>query len=107
MKNRKLPRISNVAVLPPSRLVLEFDDGSVVLVDMEPVASKGGVFERLKDERYFRRVRISNGGRSLAWPERLDFCADAFYVKLPARRKHVTNAFGAQVFGPSAEVVAA
>jgi len=109
MKKPPMQRIIRVAVLPPLKLVLEFEDGRVVVADLTQLAAKGGVFARLRDEKYFKKVKLANGGRSVAWPNRLDFCADALYVSQAKIRRHkpTINAFGAQIFVPAAEVVAA
>ncbi len=109
MSKVKMPRITRVVPLPPLKLVLEFDDGSVVLADLRGVAERGGLFLRLLDDRYFKRAKIANGGRSLAWPNRLDFCADAFYVAQVNRRRTqpITNSFGAHIFSPAGKAIAA
>ena len=109
MSKLKMHRIVQAVPLRPLSLLVEFDDGRFVLADLTNVADRGGVFERLRDPRYFKKAKIVNGGRAIAWPDRLDFCADALYVhQARSRRKKPTiNAFGAQIFVPATEVVAA
>ena len=104
-----LPRIARVAPLAPLSLVVQFDDGTIVVADLSAVAARGAVFARLGDERYFKRARVTNGGRAVAWPHGLDFCADALYLDQVPRHKAQTaiNSFGARIFAPSAEVIAA
>lgn len=108
MKVTRLRRIAEVAPLSPLSLVIRFDDGTLVVADLSALPDRGGVFERLRDPRYFRRARVTNGGRAVAWPGGLDFCADALYLDQAPRRKakSSTNAFGARIFIPSANVVA-
>jgi hypothetical protein len=103
-----LKRIVRVVAFSPARIVIEFDDGRVVMADLSEVINRGGVFEKFRDERFFKRVRVGNGGRSIVWPHGIDFCADAFYLGQATIRDSeiVTNPFGARIFTPSAEVVA-
>lgn len=109
MHTETFRRIVSAVALPPLRVVLEFDDGLIVLVDFAGVAKRGGLFEQLSDPTFFKRVRIANHGRALAWPKGLDFCADAFYLaEAPKRHVRPTEGnFGALIFAPSEEVAAA
>lgn len=96
------PRIEKVARLSGKKLALEFDDGRIVVADFEGVAARGGVFEPLNDPVFFRKVRAARGGRALAWPQGLDFCADALYVPQarPRQSPPAETPFGAKVFVP-------
>lgn len=98
-----------LATLNSHQLVVKFDDGRVVIVDFTRLTALGGVFERLSDPKFFRRARIADEGRAVAWPGRLDFCADAFYLEQTKRRRvrPQTTEFDALVFDLSTEVVAA
>ncbi len=104
-----LKRIVRVIAFSPARIVIEFEDGRVVMADLTEVINRGGVFEKFRDERFFKRVRVGNGGRSIVWPHGIDFCADAFYLGQAnvGDSVAVTNSFGARIFVPAAEVVAA
>lgn len=94
------PRIERAANLGELKLALVFDDGRIVLVDMAKTAKKGGVFAKLKDPKYFSRVRPIRSGRALAWPGELEFCADALYGTGVRKRRPKPNAtpFDARVF---------
>jgi Protein of unknown function (DUF2442) len=99
MKN-ELPRIQHVAALGELRLAIAFDDRRVVLVDFSETVSKGGVFERLSDPKFFAKFKLARNGRVLAWPGDLEFCADALHGEGVRRRKlRPTSApFDARVF---------
>jgi hypothetical protein len=97
-------RIVKVARLGDQRLALVFDDDTVVLASFSQAAAKGGIFARLVDTEYFKRVRIAQGGRSLAWPQGLDFCADALYGPTRRTRTPRQTPYGVQVF-PEAAVL--
>jgi len=72
----KLPRIEHVAALGEGRVAITFDDGRVVLVDFSKTVSKGGVFERLRDPKFFTKFKLARNCRALVWPGDLEFCAD-------------------------------
>ncbi|HSI73059.1 MAG TPA: DUF2442 domain-containing protein [Fimbriimonas sp.] len=96
-------RIVRIAHLGNLRLALVFDDMTVVLANFEPTAAKGGVFAKLLDLDYFKKARIAQRGRSLAWPGGLDFCADALYGPRRRTRTPRLTSYGVQVF-PEASV---
>lgn len=97
-------RIVKIAPLNNLRVVLLFDDDTVVLANFAPTAAKGGIFARLNNPDYFCKVRIAEKGHALAWPQDLDFCADALYG--PKRRSKTPRVtpYGVQVF-PEAGVL--
>ena len=74
-------KIEQFKLLPENRLALRYDDGAEFIVDMNPVISRGGVFARLKQPEYFALARLGPRGRSLLWPDELDFCADALRLE--------------------------
>lgn len=98
-------KIIKIAPLNDLRVVLLFDDNTVVLANFAATAAKGGVFAKLLDPAYFSKARIAQGGRSLAWPQGLDFCADALYGPRRRTRTPRLTPYGVQVF-PEAGVLA-
>jgi len=80
------------------KVALVFDDATVVVADFEPTAANGEMFARLRNSAYFKKARITESGHALAWPNGLDFCADALYG--PRRRtKHLRRtAYGVEIF---------
>ena len=92
-------KITEVKPLEKYKLFLRFDDGVSGVVDLSDIAGRG-VFEAWKRDGVFEQVRITKLG-ALEWPDNLDLCADALYLKLtgkqpedvfPALRKHPTHA---------------
>jgi hypothetical protein len=73
-------RIIEAVPLSGSTVRLRFDDGNDATLDFSSVAGRGGVFSPLRDSAFFRQVRIGADGRSLEWPEDIDFCADALWM---------------------------
>ena len=68
--------IKNVEVLPDYRLLLTFDDGIKKIKDMKPYLEKG-VFKKLKDKDFFKKVSIEYG--TISWNGEIDICADSLY----------------------------
>jgi len=78
----KPPRIAAVRPLADYSLELTFNDGRIGTVDLRGwVIGRGGVFEPLSDERYFRQVRLSTSGGTIEWPNGVDLCPDVLYSK--------------------------
>ena len=76
-------RISEVRVLEPFRLWLRFRDGVSGEVDLSDLAGRG-VFKEWSNPDAFRRVRIADRG-GLEWPEGVDLCPDALYLRLTGK----------------------
>lgn len=72
-------RVAAVEALPGHMLRVRFNDGTAGVVEMAKfVNSDGaGVFAALRDEGFFRRVRIALG--SVSWPGDLDLAPDAMH----------------------------
>lgn len=58
------------------RLILEFANGECKEFDVSPYLDKG-IFTRLRDNSYFRQVRVSMG--TVQWPGGQDFCPDTLF----------------------------
>ncbi|HEV2369822.1 MAG TPA: DUF2442 domain-containing protein [Acidimicrobiales bacterium] len=65
----RLPRVTDVEVLPPYALRLTFDDGAVRDIDLAGELA-GPVFQELTDPAFFARVTLDNG--TVTWPNGLD-----------------------------------
>ena len=60
-----------------------------------------GVFAALTDPAIFAQVRVGERGRSLEWPDEIDFCADALWFEAhpadaPQPTQRATADHGAQ-----------
>ena len=71
-----MKKIVNVEPLEDYKLILEVDNGEKKLKDMKPYLDKG-VFSRLKDKNFFKKVKISYG--AICWGSDIDMCADSLY----------------------------
>ncbi|MBM3329086.1 MAG: DUF2442 domain-containing protein [Calditrichaeota bacterium] len=76
-----LHRIVSIESLPGRSLAVEFSDGETLIKDLNEVISRGNLAAPLADPNFLRQVRITERGRSLLWPNGLEFCADALHVQ--------------------------
>jgi hypothetical protein len=72
------PRVKEVKPLDGYRLDLVFTNGERGIYDCKPLLDFG-VFKELRDESYFKRVRVG-GGDTVVWPHEQDICPDTLYV---------------------------
>ncbi len=71
------PRIKDVTPNLDYTLTLVFDNGERKVFDVKPYLDKG-IFQELKDLKFFNAVRPFLG--SVAWPHGQDFCPDTLYL---------------------------
>jgi hypothetical protein len=91
-----LENVITAAVADPNNrtVSVHWANGVVTVHRFEHLAGKG-VFAAFTDPAFFERVRVGGRGRSLEWPDDIDFCADALWFEAhpddaPAALSHVT-----------------
>jgi hypothetical protein len=67
----KTPRILSVKALSGKRLEIAFSNGIVKEYDCNPVI-KRPVFFPLRDEGFFKNVRVDSGGYGISWNDDID-----------------------------------
>jgi hypothetical protein len=75
-------RIISVKPLSNYLLDLQFSDGVQRIVDIGPFIGEG-ISAELKDETYFRKVMLEDGG-GVSWPNGYDFCPNFLREEVPA-----------------------
>jgi hypothetical protein len=85
--------VTAVEVVGDFRLRLTFEDGTVGEVDFNEREWRG-VFEPLRDPRYFARVRVDPEAGTIAWPNGVDMAPEPLYDE--ARRNLVEPASSAR-----------
>ena len=65
------PKIEQVEILPERHLLVTFQDGIVKVYDCKMLLDEEP-FKRLKDEFFFRRVKVDAGGYGVSWDEEVD-----------------------------------
>lgn len=71
------PSVKNVEPLDNYKLRLLFTNGDLKIFDVSPYLDKG-VFGELKDEGYFKQVRVVSG--AVEWPHEQDFSGDTLFL---------------------------
>lgn len=71
------PRISEVAAIEGYQLRILFDNGEQGLFDCSGLLNFG-VFQELRDKRYFERAKAVDG--TVVWPHGQDICPDTLYL---------------------------
>lgn len=69
-------RIKEVQALEDYKILVIFDNGEKKIKDMKPYL-ENGVFKKLKDEEFFKSVKLAYG--TVSWGDNIDLCADSIY----------------------------
>lgn len=73
--------VTSVKVLTPPRLELSFDDGTTGIVDVRNIVGTfDGVFAPMREDAYFRAVRVDTELGTIVWPNGADLCPDVLYA---------------------------
>ena len=70
--------VRKVTHLSDYKLLLDFEDGTRKLVNLEPYL-EGEVFEPLKDINYFKTVSVNPDLDTIVWKNNADFSPDFLY----------------------------
>jgi hypothetical protein len=94
-RQRKLAKqyhVVSVEVVRYPVLYVVYDDGFAGQYDLSSLIAAGPVFAPLKDQEYFKKVRIAPYGHSFGWNldvmgEEIDFCIDSVRVDIETQRR--------------------
>jgi len=75
-------KLTNIEYISEHKLKLTFDDEAVKYLDFDKLIEYNGVAAPLKEQEYFKQVKIINSGRSFGWDNDYDCCTDwvRYYV---------------------------
>lgn len=73
------PRIKAVAPLPNKRLYVTFDDDTVKVYDCSRLLDDEP-FRLLRDEAFFRSVRVEPGGYAVIWSDQVDLAESELWT---------------------------
>ena len=76
-----IPRVKNVIPLPDYRIEVTFNDGASGVVDIGAALGFKGMFERLRDPEFFKRVRVGRSSRTVEWSSQLDLDPVVLYSR--------------------------
>ena len=71
------PRVKNVVALSGYKLKIYFNNGEEGVYDCSHLLDFGA-FKELKDENYFKKVKVWDG--TVVWPHEQDICPDTLYL---------------------------
>jgi hypothetical protein len=71
------PRVYSVIPRSNYKLEIQFTNQEVRIYDCSSFLDFG-VFQELRDETYFRKVKVFNG--TVTWPNEQDICPDTLYL---------------------------
>ena len=74
--------VISVKPLENYSLEIEFEDGLRKVIDIHPFIGEG-ISAALRDEAYFRQVKLEDGG-GIAWDNGYDFCPNFLRDDVPA-----------------------
>jgi len=73
------PKVKAVRPLAGMRLLVEFDNGVTKVYDCKPLLDSE-VFEPLRDEAVFRRVRADDHGYAVVWTDKIDLAESELWI---------------------------
>ncbi len=88
-----IPRVIEVLPLTDYRIQVEFNDGMSGIVDIAAALGFKGIFSKLRDPEFFKRVRVGRSSRTVEWPGQLDLDPVVLYSRATSKSiKWVLNA---------------
>lgn len=72
----KLISILSLEHVGAYKIKITFSDSLEKTVDFSPFIKENPLTSKLKDPKYFSRVKIYERGRGIYWPNGYDFCPD-------------------------------
>lgn len=70
----------DVAPLEGHWIRVEFSDGAIMDIGVAGLLSRGGDFERIREDReLFEQVRVNPESRAVEWPKEIDLDSEVLY----------------------------
>lgn len=82
---RTTPLLLEATVTGGFTVRVVFDDGTDGEVDLSYLVEYGGVFEPLRDPKYFRRLRADPEAGTIVWPNEADIAPETLYAHARGR----------------------
>jgi hypothetical protein len=73
--------IVSATFLRDYKIEIEFDNGKKGIMDFSKYLVRGGVFERFKDNKFFRRFEINKELGILSWQGEIDIAPESLYAE--------------------------
>jgi hypothetical protein len=85
--------VIEVNALDGHQLLLTFTGGEQRRIEIRAIVPFDGVFASLKDESYFRQVRVNPDSGTIVWPNGADICPDVLYEQSVVRQRDARQPF--------------
>jgi hypothetical protein len=85
-----IPRVTDVQIVGDYTVRLRFKDGVTGDVDLAYLLDYGPVFQPLRDQAYFRRIRVDKTIGTIVWPNGADVAPETLYELAQARQPQGT-----------------
>jgi hypothetical protein len=82
---RSTPLLIDAQVSEGYLVHVRFEDGLAAEVDLSYLLDYGGVFEPLREEEFFRRLRVDTGAGTIVWPNQADIAPETLYAHAQRR----------------------
>jgi hypothetical protein len=74
--------ITDATYIEEFKIKIIFENGANGIIDFSEYCQKGGVFEQLKDESYFKQFYINPDLGTICWPNGLDIAPETLLEKI-------------------------
>jgi hypothetical protein len=82
---RSTPLLTEAQPLDGYTVHVQFEDGTTADVDLSYLLDYGGVFEPLRDQTYFARLRADAEAGTIVWPNDADIAPETLYAHAQQR----------------------
>jgi hypothetical protein len=77
---RSTPLLVDAKAIEGYLVDVRFDDGLCAAIDLSYLLDYGGVFEPLRDQAFFRRLRADTEAGTIVWPNEADIAPETLYA---------------------------
>lgn len=74
-------RVKEVTPMENMILKIKFINNQIKMYDIKPLMKKWKVFNELKDNELFKKVKVDQGGYGISWNDEIDLACDELWEK--------------------------
>lgn len=72
-------RVKEVTPMENMLLKIKFINNQIKMYDIKPLVKKWKIFNELKDNELFRKVKVDQGGYGISWNDEIDLACDELW----------------------------
>jgi len=84
-------KIDRIRLLDGVKIHFTFSDKTERVIDFTPFIKDDKLSSALKDQSFFKQVKIYENGRGIYWPNDFDFCPDFLYQYQPENKEDMVE----------------